>query len=220
MHSLIIFLVVIFAVIICCHNTEGFASVDDASNEAVQNIAGVYNDENMSISNLTVTGITNLKGGSDNSQGGTHLPYSDGNNYISANENYIRGNAHVTSGGGDLKITNGWTGSPDGNVKNSEIANDIGGYKKLMVVGNKSGGGSRRVGVWDELHVHGTLTSDNTRIKDHRWGPSSARSTTHPNWTEYSCGDNEVMCGLRFTHHGGQDYAYQETCQIKCCKVG
>jgi hypothetical protein len=41
------------------------------------------------------------------------------------------------------------------NKKNSEISNDIGHYKKLMVIGNKSSG-TRKVGVWDHLDVHGT----------------------------------------------------------------
>jgi hypothetical protein len=38
------------------------------------------------------------------------------------------------------------------------IYNDNNVYKALMVVGNNSGGGARRVGVWDDFTVNGTAT--------------------------------------------------------------
>ena len=37
---------------------------------------------------------------------------------------------------------------------NSEISNDTGSYKKLMIIGNKSSG-TRKVGIWDHLDIHG-----------------------------------------------------------------
>ena len=39
------------------------------------------------------------------------------------------------------------------------IYNDNGTYKKLMVVGNSSAGGSREVGIWDNLTVTGKVTA-------------------------------------------------------------
>ena len=39
------------------------------------------------------------------------------------------------------------------------IYNDNGTYKKLMVVGNSSAGGSREVGIWDNLTVNGKVTA-------------------------------------------------------------
>jgi hypothetical protein len=60
--------------------------------------------------------------------------------------------------GGDLhgiRFSRNWTGYPDGRTDGAEIANDTNQYKTLMIVGNKSAGGSRRVSVWDRLEVNG-----------------------------------------------------------------
>ena len=52
-----------------------------------------------------------------------------------------------------IKLSKGWK---DGaTATTSEISNDTDGFKKLMIVGNKSAGGVRKVGVWDRLDVHG-----------------------------------------------------------------
>jgi len=61
-----------------------------------------------------------------------------------------------------LRFSNKWTGFPDNATDRSEISNDTSGFKELMIVGNKSGGGERRVGVWDTLNVHGTLNTRGT----------------------------------------------------------
>ena len=63
---------------------------------------------------------------------------------------------------GSLLISNAWSSYPDlGNNGWAEISNDIGTYRELMIVGNKSAGGTRHVGVWDQLYVHGNLIVDN-----------------------------------------------------------
>ncbi len=60
-----------------------------------------------------------------------------------------------------IKFSKNWTGYPDNRIDGAEIANDVGGSKKLMIVGNRAdGSGIRKVGLWDELHVHGKLLSD------------------------------------------------------------
>jgi hypothetical protein len=56
-----------------------------------------------------------------------------------------------------LRISNNWTGFPDKETDQSEISNDTNAFKKLMIVGNKSAGGERKVGIWDTLDVNGTL---------------------------------------------------------------
>jgi hypothetical protein len=67
----------------------------------------------------------------------------------------------------NVKISKNWTGYPDGTTDKSEIANDIGGFKKLMIVGNKSGdGNTRKVGIWDQLDVHGNLCINNTCLTE------------------------------------------------------
>jgi prefoldin subunit 5 len=59
-----------------------------------------------------------------------------------------------------LKFSKNWTGYPDNATDKSEISNDITNYKQLMIVGNKSAGSNRKVGVWDELSVHGNQIID------------------------------------------------------------
>jgi hypothetical protein len=60
----------------------------------------------------------------------------------------------------NIKFTNAWSGYPDDKQDAAEISNDIGGFKTLMIVGNKAkseGKGVRTVGIWDELDVNGQL---------------------------------------------------------------
>ncbi len=58
-----------------------------------------------------------------------------------------------------IKFSQGWSGYPDAQRDGqwrSEISNDVGDFKQLMLVGNKSSG-RRRVGIWDDLTVNGEL---------------------------------------------------------------
>ena len=68
-----------------------------------------------------------------------------------------------------VKFSSGWSSFTNASPNNSEISNDTGSFKQLMLVGNTSGGGVRKVGVWDRLDVHGDLVVDggtNTRTID------------------------------------------------------
>ncbi|MDT8286353.1 MAG: hypothetical protein RQ748_04510 [Elusimicrobiales bacterium] len=44
------------------------------------------------------------------------------------------------------------------------IYNDNNAYRKLMIVGNNSGGGSREVGIWDNLTVAGSISGSCRRV--------------------------------------------------------
>ena len=87
------------------------------------------------------------------------------NNTLTATTSNTTGNSTVggnqTVGGtiqsGNLKLTNGWTNFAAGN-NNSEISNDTGSIKTLMIVGNASGGAGRKVGIWDDLTVNRNST--------------------------------------------------------------
>jgi hypothetical protein len=57
----------------------------------------------------------------------------------------------------NIKISKMWSAYPDDKTDGAEIANDTDKYKQLMIVGNKSAGGVRQVGIWDQLNVNGTL---------------------------------------------------------------
>jgi len=55
-----------------------------------------------------------------------------------------------------IRLSGKWSSYPDGADKHkAEISNDRETYKTLMIVGNKSGGGVRKVGIWDHLDVNG-----------------------------------------------------------------
>jgi len=72
----------------------------------------------------------------------------------------IMGSGKLTMGANPINLTSVWSESPDGTTNVAEISNDVGVLKKLMIVGNKSAGGNRKVGVMDELQVHGDLKVD------------------------------------------------------------
>lgn len=57
---------------------------------------------------------------------------------------------------GGTNMTNNWRSTA--NNTNSEISNDTGGYKALMLVGNSSNRNNRQVKVWDKLGIN---TNDN-----------------------------------------------------------
>lgn len=60
-----------------------------------------------------------------------------------------------------IAFTNNWKALPRSDNNMSEISNDINDYKKLMLVGNRSAGGDREVGIWDNLLVDKNLTVRN-----------------------------------------------------------
>ncbi|HEX8113249.1 MAG TPA: hypothetical protein VF516_36210 [Kofleriaceae bacterium] len=67
------------------------------------------------------------------------------------------GYVDVVADGNPIRFTSFWTGFADSATNRAEISNDTGGYKTLMIVGNKSAGHERRVGVWDRLDVNGSF---------------------------------------------------------------
>ncbi|MDE2491898.1 MAG: hypothetical protein KGM24_13715 [Elusimicrobia bacterium] len=77
-----------------------------------------------------------------------------GTGNISASGALYDGGAYVPSGYA------GW-GSAGTGAGGAAIYNDNGSYQTLMIVGNNSGGGVRKVGVWDELDVNGNIGAAN-----------------------------------------------------------
>lgn len=68
--------------------------------------------------------------------------------------NLIMGSGGIAGNYGLIPSYRDWAtyGTGDGGAA---IYNDANGYKKLMIVGNSSAGGSRQVGIWDDLTVYG-----------------------------------------------------------------
>jgi|GEM_PF-1459677 len=56
-----------------------------------------------------------------------------------------------------LRFTSAWSGYTEQSSRNAEISNDTSAYKSLMIVGNRSAGQERRVSVWDDLDVNGSM---------------------------------------------------------------
>lgn len=82
-----------------------------------------------------------------------------------------------------LRFSNKWTGYPDNATDRAEIANDASGFKKLMIVGNRSSGdGVRKVGVWDRLDVHGTEYVDDLSTARNVQGRDSVYVGDNASW--------------------------------------
>jgi len=63
------------------------------------------------------------------------------------------------------------------------IVNDNVDYDALMIVGNNSAGGNRQVGIWDELRVHGAVTTGDltaNRVNGSTWAPRYGNWNTLP----------------------------------------
>ncbi len=129
-----------------------------------------------------------------------------------------------------LNFTARWTGTPDRGATNvAEIANDIGTYKTLMLVGNRSGGSVRRVGVWDRLEVNGTLhVTQGTSFPNRHgqqidlYGQGSLHAIGTQHYTTYFRTANNFAWYKGGTFNGGELNAGGGTAQmvIKNGKVG
>jgi hypothetical protein len=175
------YIILLIIIIIICtlylYNTENEKEpMTNISNEALQNISELYNQANLSISNITVTngGISN--GVPSSALGGDLGLYSNksGGNIRITNKNgpikfynddlyginnigAFNTDGSFTCANNTLKFSSGWTGYPE-NIGNAEISNDTSQYKTLMIVGNRSAQGQpRTVGVWDNLTINGNL---------------------------------------------------------------
>lgn len=77
------------------------------------------------------------------------------------------GHVELLSSTNPILFSSIWQASPDRVLNKSEICNDTTDHKVLMIVGNRSAGGVRRVGIWDELYVATRLVaSSDARMKE------------------------------------------------------
>lgn len=79
----------------------------------------------------------------------------------------VSGNLELMTGSNPIHIASGWNGAWTGETNSGAICSDTGGFKALMLVGNRGGvaGAPRKVGVWDILEVNGTLkTTSDTEV--------------------------------------------------------
>lgn len=122
MYELIIILLIVMIIacfIFMLYHNHLMEYMTSLSNEAIQDVASVYNKNKLIVTD--VVGTTGTLGG--------------------------------------IKLSNGWSPTSDSN----EISNDTNVYKTLMIVGNRSGGGNnRRIGLWDDVTVAGSLTANDS----------------------------------------------------------
>lgn len=86
----------------------------------------------------------------------TYYLYANTINALSGSTISVPTTLNITSH--PIWFTSSWEGHPDGDSSAAEISNDTSSYRTLMIVGNKSAGGSRQVGIWDYLTVNGSQT--------------------------------------------------------------
>jgi competence protein ComGC len=107
----IIIIIIVLLIILCMINYK--KQENFTNDEAIQNVASLYNQAKLSVTDLTSTGISTLNtvnaNGNLTSNGnalfknGSWLPYTDGNNYITSPNNILRGGP--TSIQGDLNVS-------------------------------------------------------------------------------------------------------------------
>ncbi len=68
----------------------------------------------------------------------------------------VNGNMRILSGTNPVRFTSAWGGVQNMAINQAEISNDTVHNKSLMIVGNKSSG-TRKVSIWDNLDVNGSL---------------------------------------------------------------
>lgn len=89
--------------------------------------------------------------------------------------------------GDHLLFSDSWQGFPD-NVSftyRSEISNDTGTYKALMIVGNKSAAGNRRVRIYDRLTVNSELNVTGTILDQDQLVAWTTLTTYAANWADF-----------------------------------
>ncbi|QNU68875.1 tail fiber domain-containing protein [Ruminiclostridium herbifermentans] len=70
----------------------------------------------------------------------------------------VNGYMRIMSGSNPIRFTSKWSGFPDMGKNNyAEICNDTTNFKSLMIAGNRSAGGVRKISIWDTLEVKGSL---------------------------------------------------------------
>jgi hypothetical protein len=118
----------------------------------------------------------------------------------------VAGAVRVLTGSNPIRFTSAWTSFPDAVLNQAEICNDTGGFKTLMIVGNRSGGVGRRVSVWDVLDVNGNLNVSGAATKPGggSWTSSSDRRLKK-NVTPFKAGVLDRLLKLR-----GVSYEWKE----------
>jgi hypothetical protein len=187
------------------YNNENIENM--SNDEAIQNVANLYNNQNMKLSNLEVTQNNKVSGNTTT----TTLNVSD----ISITPSKIEGagRLHIT-GADNLYVLN-----KTGLV----VGKEWGGSGDVSIQGNTNIGGS--------LNVGGNI---NTSLKDCKWiggGHPGQSNVAWPNtpyncygnygdtWNTWQCPDGYIQTGIRMGHRCGENDSYEQGYEIKCCRL-
>jgi len=151
-----------------------------------------------------------LTGGSSQWSDATgSISYSKGNVGIGTNNPQddldVGGNLRILTNSNPIRFTSAWSGFPDSKPNQAEISNDTKDFKTLMIIGNKSAGGIRKVSVWDYLQINGGMDiTGNVGI-----GTTTPTAKLHV-FTPGNFGGNVKLFptsgqGLDFSYDGGDD---------------
>ncbi|HEX2926608.1 MAG TPA: tail fiber domain-containing protein [Ruminiclostridium sp.] len=69
----------------------------------------------------------------------------------------VKDRTSIMTNANPLRFSSSWSSFTEQSSRNSEISNDTSVYKTLMIVGNRSAGQERKVLIWDNLDVNGSL---------------------------------------------------------------
>ncbi|NOZ02683.1 MAG: hypothetical protein GXP54_12455, partial [Deltaproteobacteria bacterium] len=143
--------------------------------------------------------------------------------------------------GGTINLTGAWQNSADGTT--AEISSDTGGFKALMIVGNKSSDGvTRLVNIWDRLEVSGSQSvtgkldvGGDLAVQGHLTGQYLDCQNPGCGMTEYilpgegawgtwtgwvNCPKNMYVCGLAQKvepKQGDNDDTAMNSVAMRCC---
>lgn len=133
--------------------------------------------------------------------------------------------------GGYTPSAASWNSQGTG-TNGAAIYNDTSSFRTLMVVGNNSAGGSRRVGLWDDVTVNGNVSvpSNSWDSASYTGGSATSYSSepTTDGWARgrqacnniqsYSCPNGQYVCGIDFWHGCGWSW-YDEVTRVRCCAL-
>ena len=124
-----------------------------------------------------------------------------------------------------VRLSGGWSGFPDGgDTGRAEIANDTGVYKALMIAGNRSNGGPRRVNLYDDVSVGGNFVADNNRhdtCSDVQVSIGASNFSDNADGHVFTgCPEGQFMMVVWTKHYQeGSNFRDRYTSYISCCRL-
>jgi hypothetical protein len=123
----------------------------------------------------------------------------------------VSGQVDLLTESNPIRFSGAYSGYPDSGVNNTEICNDTSTNKLLMIVGNKSAGDARKVGIWDDLQVARDLrvSRDLHIARDMHIAGLVVRKV----WAARGGGENDKHTG------GGREVKIVDKRSLNVCKI-